>query len=117
MLSVIKNVNANGQANEDGESYIFTCYNGLLGLLFTEVLHGLKNAKLSLERIENMVIQEPMDNLVDGCYYHLKNTFVPLTMEQKRFFLSHHPAEKKAMLFSDERIAEMIAMAGRVMKD
>jgi len=92
---------------KDSGAYVFTCFSKWLGVAFTEVLPSLNDAKLPLKNIEDTEITDPQADLLDGCYYYIKNMDAPLTNEQKQFFVSYQPT-KTPKMHSEREIAKMV---------
>ena len=115
MLSVIEKA-TNGKDATDNKSYTFTCFNKRLNVAFTEVLSDIKDVPLSLDSIEGEEIKEPLKDLLDGCYYYLKNKDIPFTKAQKYFFANYCFEKVYEALYSDEMIDSIISISDTVNK-
>ena len=75
----------------DDETGIFTCFNKLLGVTFSEILPNLKDAKqlLTTDSIVDAEIKEPRRDLLNGCYSYLSSRNEPLSLAMKRFLNSY----------------------------
>ena len=107
ILSVIRDTTP---GNDDNENYIFTCFSGLLGIVYTTILQSINDVTLSMDSVVNVETREPSSKLVEGCYQCIKNADAPLTDLQKSFFVNFQPTRKVDDMFTDEVIARHIAV-------